>query len=213
MTMAIGHEKRGRLVGEMAEDEGGGDGQEGDGPADPAGRGLPGEAQGHQAEGQRHHALAQPDGHAAGQDPRVLPVGRDQANRRVREHSHCGRRHGGGQHAAEASHPALPEELGGREGQVLLLAGGQQAAQEGEPEHDLLQPVGAARNVVAAQGPPDRVGERQERRRQQGHDDETLLEAVDHGDRSRGAAGARERRFRAGPAHRPPAFCFRYSSR
>ncbi len=69
---------------------------------------------------------------------------------------------------------------------MLPLAGGQQAAQEGEPEHHLLQPVGAARNVVAAQGPPDQVGEGQERRRQQGPDDEpagvllAVLVAVAH---------------------------------
>ena len=100
---------------------------------------------------------------------------------------------------------------------MAVLAGRDEAAQERQPQHDLLQVVGAGRHVDA-EGPPERVGEGQEGGGEQGDDQEAVLQPA-HGpaDRGRGRRGegafdrARAPLGRHFPAAAPR--CFRYSSR
>ncbi len=100
---------------------------------------------------------------------------------------------------------------------MTVLAGRDQAAEERQPEHDLLEVVGAGGHVEA-EGSPERVGEGKKGRGEEGEDQEGVLQAP--------RAPAEPRRGRAREValdrapgrlgrHFPAAAprCFRYSSR
>ena len=100
---------------------------------------------------------------------------------------------------------------------MAVLAGRDEAAEERQPEHDLLEVVGAGRHVDA-EGPAQGVGEGQERRREQGGDQEPVLQPAHRpagrgrGRRGEGAFGrTRAPLGRHFPAAAPR--CFRNSSR
>ena len=98
---------------------------------------------------------------------------------------------------------------------MLALARRHQAAQEREPQDDLLQVVGAGRDVNPER-PAESVGERQERRGEQRADEQGVLEpaqqAGERGLGGRGEAAVRSGSFRL--AHRAAAgWLLRYSSR
>ena len=153
-------------------------------------RGPPGQAQGDQRQGQRHHALGDPLRQAAGEHLPLLAVGEDDLPGAVGEH----RRHRRGDAAAgEGRRPPpapLAEQLGGGERQVRALARGEEPAEEGEPERELLEVGSAAGDVEAAERPPDGVDQRQGHRGEQRRGQDRLLGAMQE-------AGGR------GGAHRP----------
>ncbi len=98
-----------------------------------------------------------------------------------------------------------------------MLACGDQAAEERQPQHELLQVVGPGGHVEAER-PAEGVGEGQERGGEERHDEEAVLQVAHH-PADRGRRGRGERAFdrarlclgRHFPAAAPR--CFRYSSR
>ena len=95
------------------------------------------------------------------------------------------------------------------------LAGRDEAAQERQPQHDLLQVVGAGGHVDA-EGPAQGVGQGKKRRCEQGDDQEAVLQPAQRpAGRGRGRRG--EGAFGRAPLgrHFPAAAprCFRNSSR
>ena len=222
---------RGEPVRSEAEREGGRDRRERHEPTRPAPRCRPCEAQRHEPERERHHQLEHPHRHAAEERAALLAVRQHQPDRGVRQDAARRRGDRGRDHAPEAPHPArLGEELRRRERQVAPLARRDETAQEREPEHHLLQVVGARGNVHAER-PAQRVDEREERGRGERGDQQPVLERADRasgspggGRRERAVQGRVLRGFVRGAAARGPGLrlrahfaaaprCLRYSSR
>ena len=98
-----------------------------------------------------------------------------------------------------------------------VLAGRDQAAEEREPQHELLQVVGPGGHEEAERA-AEGVGQGQERGDEEGQDQEAVLQVAhdpaDRGRRRRGERALDRARLRLGrhfPAAAPR--CFRYSSR
>ena len=87
------------------------------------------------------------------------------------------RRHRVGEHARQPPRQALAEELRGGQGQVLALARGGQAADERQPERELLDVGGRAGDVETAERPADGVDERQQGRQSERGHQRHLLDA------------------------------------
>src|SRR6185295_8989046 len=89
---------------------------------------------------------------------------------RIREHGQHRRGHAGGEQARDPTRAVGAEELRGREGEVGAMARGHEPAHEREPERDLLQVGGGARDVEA-QRAADRLRQREQRGQGEGDDE------------------------------------------
>ncbi|OQC40581.1 MAG: hypothetical protein BWX64_01435 [Acidobacteria bacterium ADurb.Bin051] len=181
---------------EVPEGEGGGDRHEGDAATAPARAAPPGEAERDQAETDRHHELAPPGGNADAEPVPALPVGEDDLEGAVGDHRGDRRRDRGGEARGEpAGAAAGAEELGGRERQVAAVAGRDEAADEGEPERELLEVDRRAGDVEAAEGTARRLDDRQGDGEQEGRDEQPVLGAMPPGGKPAGRRGRRPHRF------------------